>query len=214
MIPANICASLLGNRKVSGQITANIVDSSANVDLTALGGSDYHIYNAASALNVGHRKSGGGSTINVFLYDPLPNGYAQDSQDQARTYTASDATPTASVSSVNHARIVKFSGNLPEGGVRMTVPAGTALKSAKFYVMGYTQGATANQMSAVISLSDNSVAPVTINKTIATNAGTYHVINVDFKASSAGQTLTVIWKFNAVATDTLRAVFYGATWVS
>lgn len=197
---------------VNPHITASINADSNPVNLTSLGGADYLIYRAGQTFANGYKKSGGGGLITVTEYDPS-NVYTLDEENKtARTYTATDATPSNPTNSQAHARIVNYGTN-QQGGVNIVLPAGIATRTAKLYVMGYGNIDEACSFSAVCTLSDSS-ASQTVNFTGATNADNFIRIDLDYSANSNSQTLNVIWRMNTITNNAVRAVHFGAAWVS
>jgi hypothetical protein len=183
------------------------------VDLTARGGADYHIFNSAEALNAGDRKSGGSSTITVVEYDPS-SAYTSDTEGKSRAISATDAVPTSSVSRSTVWRLFNAVA-LPEGGVSISLPAGTGLRNASIYVMAYHAASTAPRFQAVATLSDGSASPQTTNYSVPVAGNDYYLrIDVTYNAANAGQTLDVVWKFVGEVASTVRTVQYIASWVS
>lgn len=196
---------------------ATVTDTgTGTVDLTALSasGGDYHIFDVGSALNVGQRKAGGGSTITVAEYDPS-NNYTPDSEAKSRTASATDATPTTTFSDNDVCRVFNASA-LTEGGFEITLPASTEQRRTKIFVMAYNESSTAaDRFSLVVSLSDGSVAPVTVNKGVnITGNDYYYTIDVTYRAANDGATCTIIWKFASEVSAVIRTVQYLAAWVS
>jgi len=192
-------------------VVVSIVSSSANVNLTSLGGADYAIYNGNTALTTFERKSGGGSTISVADYDP-DSSYFLDSESKSRIYSASDATPTSSVSSGNNARNVSF-GSDKACGFITTFPASTDERTVKIYVMAYNNnGSDGNVVEAVCTLGDSSASDTeTFN--ITAGVDNFLVVEVTYSASST-TTLSVRFNLQATTSSNVRATHWGAAWVS
>lgn len=193
-----------------GSVTATVSASSANVSLTALGGADFAIYNGDTSLATFHRKNGGGAVISVAEYDP--NGsYSVDSESKSRTFSATDATPTASVSSGNCARAVSF-GSVNPVGFTITLPAGTGQRTAKLYVMAYNNNSSGLDAEVVCTLADGS-GNVTTNYTINAGADNFLVIDLTYTANST-TTLSARFNLKTASSSAIRAVHFGAAWVS
>lgn len=197
---------------VNPHITATITADSNPVNFTSLGAADYLIYRAGQTLANGYKKSGGGGLITVTEYDPS-NVYSLDEQNKAaRTYTATDATPSNPTNVIANARVVNYGTN-QQGGVNIVLPAGIATRTAKLYVMGYGNIAEACSFSAVCTLSDSSASQTT-SFTGATNADNFLRIDLDYSAAANSQTLNVIWRLNTCTTSAVRAAHFGGAWVS
>lgn len=193
-----------------GSVTATISVSTASVSLTALGGADYVIYNGDPALTSFHRKNGGGATISVAEYDPN-NSYYVDSENKARTYSATDATPTASVSSTSNARCVSF-GTVNPAGYTFTFPASSGERTAKIWVMAYTTNNSGLQVEAVCTLNDGS-GNTTVTSAINNGQDNYLLVDLTYTADST-TTLTVRFNLVTGSVSAIRAVHFGAAWVS
>ena len=193
-------------------VVATITSSASNVDLTALGAADYVIYNGNTALTTFNRKSGGGSLISVVEYDPS-SAYTVDTENKSRIFSASDATPTSSVSTGDCARSVSF-GTQAAGGFITTFPASTGERTCKVYVMGFNNDAVnGNSVEVVCTLGDASASD-TKTASITPFNDNFFVIDVTYTANS---TTTLDVRFNlqsSAPTTTIRATHWGAAWVS
>lgn len=192
-------------------VVASITSDGANVDLTALGGEDYLVFRTGQTLANGYRKSGGGSLITVTEIDPS-SAYSLDEEAKSRLYSGSDATPS-SFNDGDNARLVSF-GTDQAGGFNIALPAGLGERTAKIYVMGYGNNSDVASFSAVCTLSDASASHTVSPSSISVGADNFYVIDVTYTAASNGQTLNVYWRMNAAATSGIRAVHWGAAWVS
>lgn len=182
------------------------------VDLTALGGADYHIYDATAALNVGQRKATGSSSITVAEYDPF-SAYTMDSEVKSRTASATDATPTTTFSDNDAARMFNATA-LQEGGFQVTLPAGLGQQTAKIYVQAYHGTITSNSFQAIARFSDGSAIRVVDYAVPASGTDYYLTIDITYQAGRESQTIDIIWMFIAVGSSVTRAVHYLASWVS
>ena len=199
---------------IVGTLSASVTDTgSGAVNLTLLGAADYHIFDISAALNVGQRKTGGGSSITVEKYDPS-GLYIQDAESLARTASATDASPTAVFSTANVARIINNTVR-PAAGVLVTLPADRGVRTAKIYVNAFHNIAGVNNLKAIVTLSDGSAAPVVVPVQVAlSNTIYYYTIDVTYNAANNGQTCSVIWQFDQQLTPVTKVVQYLASWVS
>lgn len=210
--------TLLAPKQSSGVIGSLVsslfaIGTSTPINLTTQGGSDYWAYDATQTLPNGLRKSGGLGLITVTEYDP-DNVYPanQISEPKSLAYQGSDGVPTSSFSVSDAFRMVSF-GTTNQAGFKISVPAGTGQRTIRLWLMGYSQNGAGNQVNLSASLSDSSAAVINVDFSLANiSSDNYIFAELTYNASSEGQTLDVIWKFN---TDTaVRAVHIGAVWLS
>lgn len=154
--------------------------SGATVNLTAVGSTDWAVWNANGVVSPSSTKSGGGSTISLSTADTL-GSYTND----PRTITWSNGTPTGSGSETG--------GNFDSatGGLTFSLPASTVVQRAYLYLGGFNATTT----SLVASLSDGSAATQTYLGFTAGATSQDYVVAIDYQANSSGQTLSVVWKF-------------------
>lgn len=154
--------------------------SGATVNLTAVGSTDWAVWNANGVVSPSSTKSGGGSTISLSTADTI-GSYTND----PRTITWSDGTPTGSGSETG--------GNFDSatGGLTFSLPASTVVQRAYLYLGGFNATTT----SLVASLSDGSAATQTYLGFTAGATSQDYVVAIDYQANSSGQTLSVVWKF-------------------
>jgi hypothetical protein len=197
---------------MAGTLSHSFTTSSANVNLTSLGAEDYAIFRSGQSLANVYRKTGGGSLITIAEYDP-GGVFDLDEEPKSRTFDGTaDATPTQSAPTDEVARVVSFSTTLA-GGFEFTLPAGTGVRTAKIYVMAYSQGATPIG-NLFCHLSDSSATDINANYTGSSSTDAYVVIDLSWNANSASQTLQVIWTVTATAGATVKAAQWGALWIS
>jgi hypothetical protein len=129
------------------------------------------------------------------------------------SYTYSYTT-TGSTSSVDHLRMYS-TGTNAEGGITISLPASTEQRTAKLYIMGYGSTVDSLSMSLVCTMSDSS-ASQTVNYTLVNQGNdNYLVVDLTYRAGSAGQTLNAYWRMNGYSgVSAVRAVHFGAAWVS
>jgi hypothetical protein len=191
--------------------------STPDINMTSLGGGDYYVVRNTGAnysvvnntvLETAHRKNAGGSTISV-----QTSGAGNfDFELKEKSFTGTDGTPVASFNSNDYyARMVGYNSTTPIAGYSINLPAGSGLRTAKLYLMGFNNTANGNMFQLELSLSDNSVTPIvsTINNTTAGDV--YYTIDISYRASSENQICNVKWL--AKNSNSLRAVFVGAIWV-
>ncbi len=152
----------------------------ATVNLTAVGSTDWAVWNANGVVAPSSTKSGGGSTIAVATADAV-GSYTND----PRTITWSNGTPNGSGSETG--------GNFDSatGGLTFTFPASTVAQTAYLYLGGFNATTT----SLVASLSDGSAATQTYTGFTAGATSLDYVVAIQYQANSGSQTLSVVWKF-------------------
>lgn len=153
------------------------VKSTANQNLTTLGGLDWRHWNGFSQ-NSSTRKTSGAGISDLSAIGSI----ATDQTTSARTVTASDPT----LSSANSG--VFFGANGTTGwGERFTVDIGTTRK--KCYIMA---GQFSSAVKIDISLSDSSASAISYTYAASSIYSTDGLlIEFDLEANSAGQTATV-----------------------
>ena len=99
-----------------------------------------------------------------------------------------------------------FNGGGNGDGMKITAPAGTAIRTLTVYVGGYNSGGT-----LTASLSDNS-APAYFDSSLAKAGDSFYgYYTLTYQAASANQTLTVIWKQNSKGSGDGNVSLYAAT---
>lgn len=175
-IPYNGAAPDLGAFESPGSafLTGSGVASSATVNLTTEGTSDW-----AHWFGYDHKSSGGSKISN---YTVVGTGSALNYNDDPRTCTWNDGTPTASGSNKNGIYITGVGK-----GFQITAPADLTQRTLKVYVGGWISGGT-----LTASLSDGSAANY-VNSSFS-GSGQYNVVYIlTYKAASANKLLTVKW---------------------
>ena len=167
-----------GGIETSATVLSNLtgvgVSSSATVNLTTEGSSDW-----AHWSGYDHKSSGGSKISN---YTVVGTGSVLSYNDDPRTCTWSDGTPTASGSNKNGIYITGVGK-----GFQITAPADLTQRTLKVYVGGWISGGT-----LTASLSDGS-APDYVNSSFSGTAQYNAVYTLSYKAASAGKLLTVKW---------------------
>jgi YD repeat-containing protein len=158
--------------------SSSVPASSTTVDISAEGTSDWAHYglNAATDVDrkdgvtaqISHQKIGGNPQIRL--------------NDATFSQKWTGGTPTAISNGTTSGIYTQSTGN----GFQITVPADTTAKVLRLYV-----GLWAAQAKMEATLSDGS-APALIDTSFANSSGVSHsLFTINFKAASAGQTLTV-----------------------
>ena len=161
---------------IAGSLAASNVASSAAVNLTRVGTSDWahwpgNIRKASGAGQISNFATVGGNAVMTYTSDP-------------RALSWSDGTPSASGSDANGLNVAG-AGN----GYQLTAPADTTTRTLTMYVGGVR---SSGQLTA--HLSDGSSVDFVNTATWSSNTGRYDgVYTLTYRAASAGQTLSVKW---------------------
>ncbi len=190
-----IGTSWTGGVETSATLTSNLMGSgvlsTATVNLTTEGIADW-----AHWSGYDHKSSGGSKISN---YTIVGTGTASTYNNDLRTCTWSDGTPTASGSNKNGIYITGTGK-----GFQITAPADLTMRTLKVYAGGWVSGGT-----LTASLSDAS-SPDYVNSSFS-GSGQYDVVyTINYRAASAGKLLTVKW---VQASGTGNVTFQGATLV-
>jgi YD repeat-containing protein len=158
--------------------SSSIPASSTVVDISAEGTSDWAHYGLNVATDV-DRKNGVTAQI---THQKIGGNPLVRLNDATFSQKWSGGTPTATSSGTTSGIYTQSTGN----GFQVTVPADTTAKVLRLYV-----GLWAAQAKMEATLSDGS-APALIDTSFANSSGVSHALfTINFKAASAGQTLTV-----------------------
>ncbi len=160
----------------AGALTGSGTSVTTTASLTTLGVKDW-IHWGTTPLT---RKNG--VTAQISTYSVVGTGSVQTYNNDPRTLTWTDGTPTAAGSDTDGVYI-----NSLQNGFRFTAPADTTSRVLTVYVGGYFGGGT-----LTAHLSDNS-APNFVDVTSTVNAPYDRNYTLTYQAASAGQTLTVTW---------------------
>jgi hypothetical protein len=146
---------------------------------------DWSHWGLSSATGFNHK---GGITQQISNYSLIGSGSVLQYSNNPNSFSWTGGTPTASASGVASG-LWNFGAS---NGFQVTVPAGTTARTLKLYVGLWAAG---GRLEA--SLSDGS-APVFTDTSLTNSSGTTNrVYTLNYKAASAGQTLTVKWTVNA-----------------
>ena len=164
-----------------GQLTGTPSSSSAAVNMTTVGTSDWILFNSDPGGE--QRKATGGSQLSTYS---LVGGSLSFFNGNAQTFSWTDGTPTASYS--NSSSGIYNSGGVGDG-YSYTSPADTTVRT--LYVYG---GTYSGKIQIVASLSDGSASNVTLTSPDP-GSGTPAIFGGTFvyAANSASQTLSITW---------------------
>lgn len=165
------------------QLVLSVIQSSANVDLTAIGPIDWGSWadNPAS-LTASDYKSGGGQTISVAL---VGGGAQQRYNPDVRTVSWTDGT----INAIDSNTVGMYNDAATVGsGFDVTAPADTSVKIARFLVGAYTCIAR-----VTASISDASTG-AQVDSTTLDAPDTIFVpglVTVTYAAAAPAQTMTM-----------------------
>jgi hypothetical protein len=164
----------------SGTLAGTVATPPASIQLTTEGTSDWAHWGLTTAADFIH-KSGVAQQISNIT--PVGGGTPTRYANNSSGFTWTDGTPASSAT--NSTTGIFVSGL--NKGFRITVPANTTARTLRVYV-----GAWRTQGRMVAQLSDGSAADFVdtsvVNSTGMTTLGVY---TLNYRAASAGQTLTV-----------------------
>lgn len=162
-----------------GSLTAYFRAQTASVDLSAEGTQDWAHWGHSSESSFDHKA---GVTPQISNYAVLGAGTAGSYSDLAYAHVWNNGTPTPAATTTTGVLV----GGAPGNGFRVTAPADTNTRTLRLYV-----GAWYARAQFRAELSDGS-APAEVNDFVLAQAGTSnHVYEITYRASSAGQTLTI-----------------------
>ena len=164
----------------SGAIFDSLVQhaGSSSLNLTNEGTTDW-VHWGRTSISSFDRKSG--VTPQISNYTLIGTQAVQRKTDSIVSHTWTDGTPTASSTGTTTGIFTSAANN----GFQFTVPADTTLKTLKLYFSLW-----AAQAKLEATLSDQS-APALIDTSFSKSGLAHGVYTINFKAASAGQTLTV-----------------------
>jgi uncharacterized protein YjdB len=172
----------------TGSLTGSGVSSTATVNLTTEGTSDW-----AHWFGYDHKSSGAGQISN---YTTPGGGNAYTFTSAPRGFSWSDGTPTASGSTNKNGVYIEGIGT----GFQITAPADLTTRTLRVYVGGWNSSGT-----LTASLSDGS-APDYTNAAFSSTNQYSAVYTLTYKAASPGKLLTIKWLQSAGVGDvTLQA---------
>jgi Right handed beta helix region len=163
----------------SAGLNGTLATAASSYNLSALGTSDWATWGQGNvATNFDHSATGGSQISNV---TKVGSGSYGSWYDPSRSVSWTGGAPLASYNGDN---AYIWANNSIGAGYSFTVPADTTARTLYVYAGGYSSGAT-----LTAHLSDGSSADF-----VATSSGNGNYSNlytINYKAASAGQTLTV-----------------------
>ncbi|MFN0277202.1 MAG: peptidoglycan DD-metalloendopeptidase family protein [Pyrinomonadaceae bacterium] len=194
---ATLTTSALGQGSLSGSRAA----IPANVNLSAEGTADWAHWGLTTENSFNHKN---GVTQQISNRSVLGSGSVERYTGNPNFYSWSGGTPTASASNTDTGIYVIGLNN----GFQVTAPANTTPRTLKMYLGLY---AATGRFEA--SLSDGS--DLTYIDTSLSNSGSSSnaVYTLNYRAASAGQTLTIRWTANTIFNQFGNVTLQGATLV-
>ncbi|MGD9628399.1 MAG: peptidoglycan DD-metalloendopeptidase family protein [Pyrinomonadaceae bacterium] len=180
-----------------GLLTASGAAPPGNTNLATQGTNDWAHWGLSSSSSF-NRKNGVSQQISNFT--PIGNGTVQRYANNPTTYTWTGGTPNTSATNTPTGLFVMGANN----GFQLTVPADTTQRTLKVYLGLWAAG---GRFEA--SLSDGSAVPYIDTSLLNSSGTTNHVYTLNYRAGSAGQSLTIRWTvsttFNQWSNVTLQA---------
>ena len=171
---------------LAGNITGSIANSPLQVDLAAVGTSDWAHWALNDANSFDQRADGGGQISN---YAPVGGATPSRTAGTWATYSWTGGTPTQAVA-VTRSGLRVFN---TAKGFSFSVPADTEQRSLTVYV-GVLRAT--GQLTA--TLSDGSATPYSV-LAVKTNRKQSFAITIDYSADQAGETLEIEYVLQSIA---------------
>jgi hypothetical protein len=170
-----------------------------NVNLSTEGLVDWAHWGLSTPTTFNHKN---GVTQQISNYTVLGTGSIQRYTNDPNFFSWTGGTPTASTSNTPTGVYVIGLNN----GFQVTVPANTTTRTLKMYLGLWSAG---GRFEA--SLSDGS-APVYVDTSLSNSSSTSNVVyTLNYRAASAGQTLTIKWTVNTIFNAWSNVTLQGAT---
>jgi murein DD-endopeptidase MepM/ murein hydrolase activator NlpD len=170
----------------------------ASINLTTVGTIDWAHWGLSSPSSFNHKS---GVTQQISNFTPLGNGTIQRYTNNPNLYTWTGGAPVASATNTASGVYVIGQNN----GFQITLPADTTQRTLKLYVGLWAAG---GKLEA--SLSDSS-APTFIDTSVSSSNSTVNAVYfLDYKAASAGQTLTIKWTVDTIFSQWSNVTLQGA----
>ncbi len=185
----------------AGSIQAYSFPPPASNNLSTEGTADWSHWGLTSATSF-DRKSG--ATQQISNYTNIGNGSAQQYAGNVAAYSWTGGTPTASATNTKTGIFVLGLNN----GFQITAPADTTTRTLKVYV-----GLSSSGTRFEASLSDGSIPAYVDTTQVDPTGANDRVYTLNYKAASAGQTLTVKWTMNTVYNGSSAVSLHAATLV-
>jgi hypothetical protein len=167
-----------------GSLSGTLSAVPANVNLSSEGTADWAHWGLTSATSFNRKNN---ATQQISNYTQIGTITPLRYTNNASSYTWTGGTPTASASGTTTGVYVYTVGN----GFQITVPADTAPRTLKIYAGVWAAGGYFEA-----TLSDGSASPFTDTSIISTGVQN-GVYALNYRAASAGQSLTVRWLVNS-----------------
>jgi len=171
---------------MSGSLTGTSNQSTATVNMTAVGTSDWIVWSSTAFVGT-VRKASVTAQISDYTAIGTDHSYTGD----ARSLAWTDGTPTASSTGDSSGRYI---GGGTGNGFSFTVPADTSVRTLSIYAGGYYSTGT-----LTATLSDGSAGPYTDTGPGNLTGSFDQNYVLTYNAASAGQTLTVTWLADVVS---------------
>jgi hypothetical protein len=188
------------NGSAAGLLAGSVATPAASVDLSLEGTSDWAHWGLTSATSFNHKS---GVTQKISNFTKIGSGGVLRYGGGSFSYSWTGGTPTASA--------MNTTAGVWRGGVgkgfQITVPADTTDRTLKLHV-----GVSNAQGRLEVSLSDGSAAPY-INSLddVVPMGNTHAVYTINFRAASAGRTLTVKWTVMSISSGSGNVTLQAAT---
>ncbi|MCZ2078833.1 MAG: peptidoglycan DD-metalloendopeptidase family protein [Bryobacterales bacterium] len=173
-----------------GALTGTVAAPSAVENLSQLGTSDWAHWGLSSNTSFNHKA---GVSQQISNYTPVGGPAAQRYTDNPMGYSWTGGTPTASITNTTTGIWVAGLNR----GFRITAPADTTVRTLKVFV-----GIWNTQGKMVAQLSDNS-APNYTDTSLNSSGDMVGVYTFNYRAASAGQTLTITFTQNTSSNGTI-----------
>ncbi len=187
----------VNNSATGGALNATSQTTPASVNLTTEGTTDWAHWGLNSAASY-NRKNIASPQIGNFT--PVGSGSIQQYSNNPNFYSWTDGTPNGAINSTATGDYVIGLNN----GFQLTVPADTTPRTLRVYVGLWAAG---GKFEA--ALSDASAANFTDSSLVNSGGTANRIYTINYRAASAGQTMTVKWTaasvFNNWSNVTLQA---------
>jgi len=185
------------NLASSGVLSVSLASPGTSVDLTAEGTIDWAHWGLNSQSSFDHRA---GVPQKISTFTQIGSGVVQRQRASPTSYSWTNGTPNLSVTNTPSGVYRVGTGT----GFQFTVPADTNLRTLRVYL-----GLWDAQGRLEVTLSDGS-APAFLDTSLVNQTDTSNgLYRIDYRAASAGQTLTIRWtvqaSFNTFGNVTLQS---------
>lgn len=168
------------------EVTISTPGDSPSVNLTTEGTADWVHWGYVDATTVTRKDNVTAQIGALTAYNGGTITRGEGLASSRYTYTWSDGTPYTSRSTKTFVRVSE-----PDEGLQLTASADKEAQTLVAYLNGYNSGALLE-----VSLSDGSAPDVSETVSLV-SSGYERRVSINYRAASAGQTLTVRWTMNA-----------------